>query len=386
MKATFKRQAREYGRPRKQAKGLTSEALAAVKATARLQRVHQGKRRRKETEAEANKRALVDLALLQVVPDGLLCAPWHNQHPKGGVNDRGHQSLLCLITLSPGIEKMAKYMGNTGHLMQHWTLCKLLETARGKGVVELNYIDTHAMAPWATEPIRPNEEFGRVRDGLLDQAGQESLYEQIWHRIAQMHHREPQGYPSSAAFVHELWQAQWNLPYSLLLCEICHDTAHEIEEWLQRIAQQPGCLSLGDWRVRFARTLPNPLDAGSPENPLTFVAFDPDRYEMNPDQLNTRRLGQEDLELALQALEDVNGGILIQVSTYNNGPKNQNPQDQVVQAVDEILAEGEFCRVAKIRANKKMMSLVYAKKVEWAPGLEGLGQQFNEWRRRLRQR
>ena len=39
VKATMKRLAREYGKPRKQAKWLTSEALAAVKATARIQRV-----------------------------------------------------------------------------------------------------------------------------------------------------------------------------------------------------------------------------------------------------------------------------------------------------------------------------------------------------------
>ena len=72
VKATLKRLARQYGKPRKQAKGLTSEALAAVKATARIQRVDQGRRRRKETEAVANRRALVDLALLQVMRDGLL--------------------------------------------------------------------------------------------------------------------------------------------------------------------------------------------------------------------------------------------------------------------------------------------------------------------------
>ena len=72
VKATLKRLAREHGRPRRQAKGLTSDALAAVKATARIQRVHQGKRRRKETEAAAAQRALVDLAILQVMRDGLL--------------------------------------------------------------------------------------------------------------------------------------------------------------------------------------------------------------------------------------------------------------------------------------------------------------------------
>ena len=72
VKATMKRLAREHGKPRKQARGLTKEALAAVKATARIQRVDQGKRRRKETEARAATRAAVDLALLEVMRDGLL--------------------------------------------------------------------------------------------------------------------------------------------------------------------------------------------------------------------------------------------------------------------------------------------------------------------------
>ena len=72
VKATTKRLAKEYGKPRKHAKGLTSDALAAVKATARIQRVDQGKRRRKETEVQAARRAAVDLALLEVMRDGLL--------------------------------------------------------------------------------------------------------------------------------------------------------------------------------------------------------------------------------------------------------------------------------------------------------------------------
>ena len=43
-----------------------------MKATARIQRVDQGKRRRKETEVQAARRAAVDLALLEVMRDGLL--------------------------------------------------------------------------------------------------------------------------------------------------------------------------------------------------------------------------------------------------------------------------------------------------------------------------
>ena len=57
VKATLKRLGREHGKPRKQA---------------RTQRVHQGRRRRKETEPQAARRALMDLALLQVMRDGLL--------------------------------------------------------------------------------------------------------------------------------------------------------------------------------------------------------------------------------------------------------------------------------------------------------------------------
>ena len=72
VKATLKRLAREHGRPRKQARGLTKEALAAVKATGRIQRIDKGKRRRKETESQAAMRAAVDLALLEVMRDGLL--------------------------------------------------------------------------------------------------------------------------------------------------------------------------------------------------------------------------------------------------------------------------------------------------------------------------
>ena len=47
----MKRLAREYLKPRKQAKGLTSVALVAVKATERIQRIDKSKRRRKKTEA-----------------------------------------------------------------------------------------------------------------------------------------------------------------------------------------------------------------------------------------------------------------------------------------------------------------------------------------------
>ena len=49
---------------------------------------------------------------------------------------------------------MCAYAGNVGHLMQHWTLCKLLVIACRHNVPGLNFIDAHAMAPLATDRRR----------------------------------------------------------------------------------------------------------------------------------------------------------------------------------------------------------------------------------------
>ena len=46
-----------------------------------------------------------------------------------------------------GVARLGTYKGNTGNLMQHWTLCETLSTAWDSGVRALNYIDAHAMAP-----------------------------------------------------------------------------------------------------------------------------------------------------------------------------------------------------------------------------------------------
>ena len=64
--------ARANGRPQRQAKPLTAEALAAVKATAKAPRQHQGRVRRGESARDAKRRGGVDVALLSVLRDGLL--------------------------------------------------------------------------------------------------------------------------------------------------------------------------------------------------------------------------------------------------------------------------------------------------------------------------
>ena len=64
--------ARANGRPQRQAKPLTENALAAVKATAMQPRRHQGRAVRGENAWNARRRGQVNVALLSVLRDGLL--------------------------------------------------------------------------------------------------------------------------------------------------------------------------------------------------------------------------------------------------------------------------------------------------------------------------
>ena len=97
---------------------------------------------------------------------------------------------------------MCTYRGNVGHLMQHWTLCKLLVTA-SKHTTGLNFIDAHAMAPLATERLEEDARFDRVQARLEDHPG--SAYERAWHSLVP----NGGGYPNSAAFVEQVWEARF---------------------------------------------------------------------------------------------------------------------------------------------------------------------------------
>ena len=97
---------------------------------------------------------------------------------------------------------MPTYKGNVGNLMQHWTLCELLEIAQRQGAPGLNFIDAHAMAPLARQqepPVRVDGRFNLVANRV--QHPQEpnhvwaSAYECAWHHLA-----PSVGYPNSAVF------------------------------------------------------------------------------------------------------------------------------------------------------------------------------------------
>ena len=269
---------------------------------------------------------------------------------------------------------MPTYMGNVGHLMQHWTLCRLLTFAAYQDIPGLNFIDAYAMAPLARVMVRrrPDVQFGTVRDGL---PGQRSAYERAWHHLA-----PSLGYPNSAAFVEKVWQHD----FALLLCETDWPTIAELGEWCDSVRRSDMCsaaeLAPGDWRQRFGRGLPSPADVGLPEESLTLVSFDPDRIELVAGN-NGRRLYLDDLrETVLPALQGVEGGILVHLPTYAL-QKGVTLRD-VTAAVDPLMEDSGFARPGnevRIPGNNKMMSLIYARDVQWADDLENLSTDFTAW-------
>ena len=92
--------ARAHGRPQKQAKPLTAEALAAVKATAKSWRDLGGPGNRQESAERAAWRARVDVALLATLRDGLLRRSEAAALTWGDVEFRGDGAALVTLRRS----------------------------------------------------------------------------------------------------------------------------------------------------------------------------------------------------------------------------------------------------------------------------------------------
>ena len=269
---------------------------------------------------------------------------------------------------------MGTYKGNAGNLMQHWTLCELLVIA-GKHTSELSFIDAHAMAPLARESKtgKQDERFTRVQKGLMEYP--ESAYERAWHHLA-----PNGGYPNSAAFMKQVWEGD----FSMLLCETDSSTATELRPWLKRVRELARCKSAklfqGCWQKRFAEGLPSASKTDLADGSLMLVSFDPNMYDRKgpPIEPKYENMYPCDLCTVVDAISGVRGGVLIQLSTYS--ANNANRQTDVLSSIDSILvSRGGFTRAAVVKANKKMMSLIYARNVSWSPELAILRDRFTEW-------
>ena len=263
---------------------------------------------------------------------------------------------------------MGTYKGNAGHLMQHWTLCELLDIAGNNDTPGLNYIDAHAMAPLAMVREKANRRFDIVRQRVqVCLPNPNFAYEHAWHHLEPM---EPNvGYPNSAAFVREVWEGQ----VSMLLCETVEATAAALRIWAQDHAGVE--IAEGDWRDRFAEGLPSP-----PNGSLTLVSFDPNVCSSHRKVKDRKKcnLYPEWIELALNSISGLECEILIQISTYS---AQNNRQQAVIASVDAILVGGGVDRVAVVRYDGNMMSLVYARDVSWSESAElaNLPDRFTEW-------
>ena len=268
---------------------------------------------------------------------------------------------------------MPTYKGNAGNLMQHWTLCELLAITN-RHVQGLNFIDAHAMAPWATES-RPDTLFNSVRSRL---SSGESVYEKAW-RVIRKEARNGEGYPNSAAFVKQVWKGK----FSMLLCEKDPATITALRDWLLDVQGQPRCkrarIAPGDWRDRFGRGLPNPTDVGLPDGSLTLISFDPNMYSLAHTETAPEKLYPCDIrQKLLPALKSVHSGVIIQLSTYDSA-RGQAPQDDVISSVSQILGGDVFALTARVKLNGNMMSLVYARGISWGDELADLPKRFSEW-------
>lgn len=258
--------------------------------------------------------------------------------------------------------------------MQHWTLCEVLAIAQDNGVRALNYIDAHAMAPLATvrgpEKVHQGSEvFSRVQAGL---PGRHSTYECAWHKLAP----EPAcGYPNSAKFVTQVWKGD----YRLLLCEQDDLVAAEISSWVELDARAK--LFRGDWRCKFKQGLPQPAEVGLSEDALTFLSFDPNKYDIGgTPEHDSFDLFPQDLDLIVKAICPIERPVLVQLSTYDRGRRNENPQSEVIQSVNAVLtSQGGFEQAAIVRADGNMMSLIYTRNVDWCCTLTELPERFTEW-------
>ncbi len=274
---------------------------------------------------------------------------------------------------------MTTYMGNVGNLMQHWTLCELLRIAN-KHTKELSFIDAHAMAPYAHERNDQDARFDAVRNGLPGNP----VYEQAWHALNQPQPNE--GYPNSASFVRKVWKGD----FSLLLCETDGATIAELGPWCECVQGLARCgvavLYPCDWRIRFAQGLPSVTEVGLSDKALTLVSFDPDMYNSqrrfdDPQRRNNRNLYPDDIERALPAINGLEGGILIQLSTYS--ANDNNPQWAVRASIDPIMKAQRFALCAVVWVDGNTMSLVYARNVPWSAELENLPDRFTNWLREV---
>lgn len=261
---------------------------------------------------------------------------------------------------------MPWYKGNVGNLMQHWVLAELLSLA-ARNEAHIDFVDAHSMAPLANDRL-PFGGTSVVLDAVKDSLpGQRSSYERAWGDLI----ASGDGYPNSAAFLVAIWPHS----YTLLLCEKDPETVPLLQAWATKAELSDKCLSAivaeGNWRNTFRQGLPEVTG-------LRVLSFDPYMFDRNgpPKKPNTGNMYPPDLELLASSVDD-SESIAIQLSTFS--ANNNNGQAAVIDTIDPILEAHGISRLAVVRADGNMMSLVYGRGLSWSAELGSLPQRFDAW-------
>lgn len=260
------------------------------------------------------------------------------------------------------------FKGNDGNLMQHWVLCELTDMAR-KHTSELTYIDAHSMAPIATNrSVKENPKTGRFDKVFGRLSGGGSIYEKAWKALAP----EAGTYPNSANFIAHIWQPAGFT--SMLLCENDEKTASFLRSWSEKVRAVHDNFDIevahDDWRQRFARGLPE-------QKGLVFISFDPYMINRHQRKKNPGNIYPDDIDLLVEKTRSYSKNILLQLSTYDTN--DDNPQDKVEACVRQKLEAAGFEKAAAIVCNKKMMSFVYHRGVDFSKELASLSRRFDSW-------
>jgi hypothetical protein len=257
------------------------------------------------------------------------------------------------------------FRGNVGNLLQHWVLCEVLAACQSQ-YERLGFIDAYSMAPFAAE--RPKMEatswlFDVVSSRL---PGRQSLYERAWLKLVPSSHE----YPNSASFVTTAWRGR----YTLFLCESDDATIAQLNRWAGVAREFPGCegveVAPGDWRA----SLRTPV---LPSSDLSYFSFDPYMFDRHGSGRNPGNMDPLDCDRLVEALDNVRGATIVQISTYS--ANNDNPQAKVREVISSRLQRSGLREAALVRADGNMMSLVFERGVAAAAGMTSLPSRFDEW-------
>jgi len=236
---------------------------------------------------------------------------------------------------------MPQYRGNVGNLLQHWVLCELVAES-GRHFKQIRFVDAFAMAPLATERVRPGPS-ASLFDHVRDRTHGGTPYERTWHQLAP----NRSAYPNSASFFTTMWATS------------------------QR--QSPECddieIAGADWRERFERSV-------ATSDTLTYLSFDPDKFDRHGSD-NPRIMDPADLDAVAAALEPIRGAVLVQLSTYS--ANRDNGQEAVAKAVVSGLNEAGLTLLARVRVDGQMMSLVLGRHAGSLGEIGSLPARFDSW-------